>query len=1174
MTIKTLLVDDETSLLDQAEIFLERIAEEIKIQTVPSAEKALDLLNEEDFDVIVSDYQMPEMDGLEFLEELREEGEDEIPFIMFTGKGREEVAMKALNLGADRYLQKGGNPKSQYGVLADAIEQEVKQGSTEEVLELTKYSVDKATPEIYWITEEGKFTYVNETVVERLGYSKEELEGMYIWDVDPNHGKDIRGEHWEKLKEKGTLKFESEHETKEGERYLVEVINHYIKHDGEEYEFAFARDITERKEAERRYRSVIETSPETIAITDLEGKIIECNQKAVELLGLPSKDEIIGKDAFELIAPEDRERAAENLEKTLEKGELRNIEYTILDSEGNEFPGELSTSVIRDTEGNPVSFMAIVRDITDQKEAEEEIKYRENLERIITEISTELMNIEVEKIDENIDQALKRIGEFAGADRSYVFQFYEDLEKMDNTYEWCDEGVEPQMDRLKGLSSDTFPWWMEKLKNFENITIPKVSELPPEAEAEKETFQAQNIKSLIALPMTTDNSLIGFIGFDWVRKEEKWSEEVVDLLRIAGETIASALDRKKAEEKLRESEQRLDLALKGAEAGVWDWNVKTDEVRYSEQWAEMLGYNPDEIEQNLESWEKRVHPDERPRVKEELQKHLEGEIDIFKTEHRMKTKSGDWIWVKDVGKVFERDENGEPVRATGILEDITDRKKSEQKLKESRSRLNRSQKLAKVGSWEIDLETDEMIWSDETYNIFEIPKDKSVHYQDFLDKVHPEDRDYVDDKWQKTLEERGGFDIEHRIIAEGNVKWVENMLNINLDDEGEPVEGIGSIQDITERKEAEEHIEEHQEKLEKLHELSAELQTYDSEEDVYSFAVETAEKIFDFDICSFDAVEGDKFVVQATSSGVTKDGITDKKIEESGLAKKTYLAQKPYIIDDVSEEQDAEAVKSEYRSAISVPVGNEGVFQAVSKEKSHFDEEDLEMALLLANHVSESLKRIKATEREDFLHSLLRHDVGNKNQIVKGYLELMKDYDLPDEVKELVDKAERASNDSTEIIEKVRKLREIEEEGEIGEMDLSSVMEKVSSENQDQLQEKGISLNIDECDGEVKGGPLLKELFSNLVENSMQHSDCDKIRIFSQMKADECLVTVEDDGAGISDEKKEKIFEKGFKKGESAGTGLGLYMVKEIAESYGGSVEVKDSNMDGVKLDVRLKKVD
>ena len=166
----------------------------------------------------------------------------------------------------------------------------------------------------------------------------------------------------------------------------------------------------------------------------------------------------------------------------------------------------------------------------------------------------------------------------------------------------------------------------------------------------------------------------------------------------------------------------------------------------------------------------------------------------------------------------------------------------------------------------------------------------------------------------------------------------------------------------------------------------------------------------------------------------------------------------------------------------------------------------------------------------------------------------------------------KACDEAVEIIEKVRELREVEGEPVIEEVSLSKVLEEVLEEHEDQLIEKNIDLECESYEQKVMGGPLLEELFSNLIENAIRHSDCSNIRIRGQDQGSECIVTVEDDGCGIPEEEREKIFEKGYRKSKSSGSGLGLFMVKEIAESYGGSVEVSKSEMDGTRFDVTLKK--
>ncbi len=137
-----LFVDDEVGTQEQAKYFLEKENDDFDVTTLASAEDALDLLEEENFDVIVSDYRMPEIDGIEFLETLRDDNKD-MPFIILTGKGREEVVINALNLGADRYLRKGNDPSSQYDLLSRAIRQEYKRKKTEMELKENKEKIEE-----------------------------------------------------------------------------------------------------------------------------------------------------------------------------------------------------------------------------------------------------------------------------------------------------------------------------------------------------------------------------------------------------------------------------------------------------------------------------------------------------------------------------------------------------------------------------------------------------------------------------------------------------------------------------------------------------------------------------------------------------------------------------------------------------------------------------------------------------------------------------------------------------------------------------------------------------------------------------------------------------------------------------------------------------------------------
>lgn len=172
-------------------------------------------------------------------------------------------------------------------------------------------------------------------------------------------------------------------------------------------------------------------------------------------------------------------------------------------------------------------------------------------------------------------------------------------------------------------------------------------------------------------------------------KTKKYFEININLLKKGKEVIGfqgSSKDitkRKKAYDALRESEERLSLTMESAGLGLWDHNIKTDKIIRSKQWAEMLGYELKDINSNIEAMKNLIHPDDLPKVEEIIKDHELGKTKNFKIEHRMKTKTGDWKWILNWGRIIEHDNYGKPVRALGTHLDITERKQLEENLMKS-----------------------------------------------------------------------------------------------------------------------------------------------------------------------------------------------------------------------------------------------------------------------------------------------------------------------------------------------------------------------------------------------------------------------------------------------------------------------------------------------------------
>jgi len=157
--------------------------------------------------------------------------------------------------------------------------------------------------------------------------------------------------------------------------------------------------------------------------------------------------------------------------------------------------------------------------------------------------------------------------------------------------------------------------------------------------------------------------------------------------------IIDISDRKNYEIKLKQYTERLELALLGSNSGLWDWNLQTGEVYFSDRWCSMLGYEPWQIKPHISSWEKMVNPEDREDVSEILKKHLAGETSIFQVEHRLKTNLGDFKWIQSTGKVTERNSDGKATRAVGTHIDITEKKQNESILQHN---LNQQELLSEI----------------------------------------------------------------------------------------------------------------------------------------------------------------------------------------------------------------------------------------------------------------------------------------------------------------------------------------------------------------------------------------------------------------------------------------------------------------------------------------------
>jgi PAS domain S-box-containing protein len=351
----------------------------------------------------------------------------------------------------------------------------------------------------------------------------------------------------------------------DGSTFPLETSTRVYREGGRVIRVSSVRDITERKrienavqESRRLLQLVMDNIPQAVFWKDRNLVYLGCNRAFAEDAGLASPEEIIGKTDYDMPWKPEAELYRADDQKVMEAGQPKlNFEEPQTTPTGDTIWLRTNKVPMVADDGKVFAVLGMYEDVTERKQAEQELRRRVEIETILTTISSDFVSVTLDNIDQKINQALEMLGRFANSDRSYLFLLTEDRSSMDNTHEWCASGIEAHIDRLKGIPITTFPWLMERLEKLEVVNIPLVANLPPEASAEREEFQVEGIQSIIVTPIIFHGRLVGFMGFDAVSQQTSWKEDTITVLRSGGEMIITTLERIKLQQEIQAAfEQR------------------------------------------------------------------------------------------------------------------------------------------------------------------------------------------------------------------------------------------------------------------------------------------------------------------------------------------------------------------------------------------------------------------------------------------------------------------------------------------------------------------------------------------------------------------------------------------------------------------------------------------
>ncbi len=621
--VRILHVDDDPDLADLAATFLTREDDRFEIETAHTVSDGRDLLAQSAFDCIVSDYDMPGRNGIEFLEAVREDYPD-LPFILYTGKGSEEIASDAISAGVTDYLQKESGT-DQYTILANRIRNAVERYWAEREAEHTRAQLqaiaDNSADAILTIDTESRIRFANAAVEEHFGYPPDELRDEQLTTIIPERHREDHLAAIDQYVETGErslnwsgVEFSGVH--RDGTEIPLSISFSEFEQDGERRFVGIMRDISEHREHERERERIIERVTDAIVEVDADWTFSLVNEQAETLYGM-SEEYLLGRAFWDIFEDAKDTRFEEEYRRVMETREPTSfVEYF------SQLDGWFDIEAYPKQDGG-IAFYFI--EVTEQRERQRELEVERRF----------------------ISEALDTLD-----DVFYVISPEGDLQRWN----------EPMVD-VTGYSETE----LTEMSAIELFPDDKRSRIAESIETTLETGADR-----VEVEIQSSNGTR--MPYEFASRRLTDSEG--NLLGIVG--IGRDLTDVKAQEReLRETKQRLELVLEGTETGIWEWKIGTDGIEWDDTLERMFGLEPGSFEGTYEAFAKRVHPDDLSRVEEAMDHAIENN-ELYHTEFRMIHEDGETVWAEVQGVASRKDTESD--RLIGLYREITERKRREEQL--------------------------------------------------------------------------------------------------------------------------------------------------------------------------------------------------------------------------------------------------------------------------------------------------------------------------------------------------------------------------------------------------------------------------------------------------------------------------------------------------------------
>lgn len=753
MDIQILVVDDDEDLIFLAQQFLGMQDEDFHLVPATTGQEALRLLESNEIDAVICDYYLGpgQLNGLEILEWLRDQDSD-IPFIIFTGRSREDIAIQALNLGADYYFEKTDDLGGLFSEIAHHVKSVVRHRRMKEVLDESEEryrSLVQSIDDILLVLDENNFiVQYHPSENDVFVTNPASIRGTHIMNILPSTMAESSTRLAEEVRDTGERRSTDYGIVINGDKMWFTA--NFDLHENGKYVVITLIDTTKRKkveenlrQAEAEWRHTFDAIPDMVSVIDTNFRIMKANESTYECLGL-SREEIIGEKCYEVFHDSSAPIPECPHTETAETGEDAVAEISDF---RNGCPFLVTTSPLFDHDGNQIGVVHIAKDISERVQIREALQASEAKFRAIFERAG--IGMSMVTLDGHFLEANRALQDILGYSREELLS----MQTADITHP--DDIAKDEAALSSMLKGDLDRYQIEKRYIRKDGTI-----------------------------------LWGLLTVSLLRGENGSPIGTVGMLE-------NITQRKQAEKLLREEKERAQMYLDQAGTVILVTDLNLDITLLNKKGSEVLGYNEEDV--LGKNWIEMFIPDgEKESIRGYMSGILAGTLEPTKAEEGpVLTSTGEIRWIEWSDAVL-KDENGKP---TGILSagpDITERKKAKEEARQSYEKFRQLFEQAPIGTAQVDLEG----------NIFEVNpalsdmlgySRKELVSMQVQDVTHPDDWGTEAELNQEMLSgERNSYSARKRFIdRNGNVIWGDLHVSVNRNEDGAPRSVVGMVSDVT-----------------------------------------------------------------------------------------------------------------------------------------------------------------------------------------------------------------------------------------------------------------------------------------------------------------------------------------------------------------------------------------